>query len=309
MLDYIDLPSGPIKHLAYSILGPRLMVFPKVLRQLPIDISLFNTWLSAIANFPQELTIFLERHPSSRLGHYHESLWQFYIQSNPQFDLLAHNLQVFEGKQTTGEFDFILKDRSRKIVYHLEVATKYYLEHVYQGKSYWLGANLRDRFDLKAKRFIDHQIALGDTEPGKMVLDDLGIQKYHKVISAGGMLFNRSEDSAENNFLAPEHLRSRHQTLEEFCYTSDDELWIIIDKPDWLAPLLLNTKDCMPLSKSSLCKQLTESFARDPVPIMVASLRPVKRQHYMLREHQRLFITPNDWAKRADETLAKALDQ
>jgi hypothetical protein len=309
MFDYIDLHTGPLKHLAYSLLGPRLMVFPNVMRQLPIDLSLFNTWLDTKVSISKDLYAFLEERNTARLGHYHEALWEFFIQSNPQYNLIAKNVQVFKNNQTLGEFDFLLQDRAHKNVFHLEVATKYYLEHVLDGQTYWIGPNLRDRFDLKAEHLIRHQIQLGKTPAGRKTLKELGITNYRKVISIGGMLFSHSTHPHHISHTAPEHRRAKHMTLAEYQNTKDNEQWLILPKHDWLAPLLLKEGERETSSKDAICERLDAQFQDNPTPIMVACMQPKKRHPQLLKEHHRLFITPNNWADSADEVIKRAYEQ
>lgn len=307
MFDYVNLPSGPVKHLAYGILGPRLMVFPDILRQIPIDISLFNTWFNATNNFPHELTNFLDKQQTNRLGYYHEALWKFYFISNPQFNLIEHNLQVQKEGKTLGAFDFLIFDRGQQNFYHLEVATKYYLQHKFEDKYYWLGPDLKDRFDLKATRILNHQIQLGETPEGQNALKQLGINKYRKVVSISGMLFCRDESFPLTDNLAPEHMRSRHVTIDEFSFSEDEEMWVIVDKKDWLAPISINNHELSSMDKTQLCKNIRDIFSQDPTPLMVASLRINKKRVFVHQEHQRLFVTPNDWALKADQVLRETL--
>ena len=47
-----------------------------------------------------------------RLGQLFEAYLTTWLQQSPDFTLLAHNVQVFEGKQTVGEFDFLVQTSS-----------------------------------------------------------------------------------------------------------------------------------------------------------------------------------------------------
>ena len=303
MFDYVGLASGPCKHLAYAVLGPRLMAFPGIRRQLPIDISMFNSWFRALLGAPKDLNRFLNNQRSHRLGFYHEALWLYFIDTFPQYELIAHNLAVRNSERTIGEFDFILRNRHDGLIYHLEVATKYYLEHQYQHNTFWIGPSLQDRFDLKADHLINHQIELSGTPEGKEALAQLGVLAPIKVIAVGGTLFYNSQLDAYNPYIAPEHQSARHMTLSEFSQRDDDSQWMLISRRDWLAPLYKLKSDADTLSIAELCNHLGHEFDNDSQPVMVARMENCEHHAYYVREHERVFITPDDWSTKADASL------
>ncbi len=303
MFDYVGLASGPCKHLAYAVLGPRLMAFPGIRRQLPIDISMFNSWFRTLLGAPKDLNHFITQQRSHRLGFYHEALWLYFIDTFPQYELIAHNVAVRNSERTIGEFDFILRNRQDGLVYHLEVATKYYLEHQYQCDTFWIGPSLQDRFDIKADHLINHQIALSETPEGKAELVHLGVLEPIKVIAVGGTLFYKSQLDALDPFIAPEHQSAKHLTLGELNQRSDSSRWMLVSRRDWLAPLLMLKRDADTLSIAELCNHLAHEFDNDSQPVMVARMEQCEHHNFYIREHERLFITPDNWASKADESL------
>jgi len=306
MFDYVELPSGPCKHLVYAVLGPRLMAFDGMKRQLPIDMNMFDSWFRTLVEAPAELVKRLNHQRSHRLGFYHESLWHFFLDNFPQFEVITHNLPVRNEERTLGEFDFIVRDRHDGQVFHLEVATKYYLEHTFSGDTFWIGPSLQDRFDIKANHLINHQINLSDTPEGSNSLASFGVLSPKKVIAVGGTLFYRSSVLAQGEFIAPEHRSAKHITLHEFEQREDNTQWLLVSRKHWLAPLYQKSKEVDPLSKDEIINHLGHEFSNESQPVMVAKMEPCKRRNYFLKEKERLFITPNDWAQKADTSLIDA---
>ena len=67
--------------------------------------ELRQNWLRALDLRPAPLHEHLSKLHSSRLGLYFESLWHFFLQSDSEVDLIAHNLPIRDEGRTVGEFD------------------------------------------------------------------------------------------------------------------------------------------------------------------------------------------------------------
>lgn len=303
MFDYVGLPSGPCKHLAYSVLGPRLMAFPGIRRQLPIDMNMFNSWFRTLVGAPKDLNRFVENQRSHRLGFYHEALWHFFLDSFPQFELIAHNLPIRDASRTIGEFDFILRNRQDGLIYHLEVATKYYLEHRHHHQTFWIGPSLKDRFDIKAKHLSEHQINLSETLPGNQALAELGVLMPTKVIAVGGMLFYQHSRNDLDPYTAPEHSHAYHVSLDAFKRRHDNAQWALVKRRDWLAPLYKLRKDIETFNGDEICNHLEHEFDNDSQPVMIARIDRSEHHAYYVREFERLFVTPDHWCQNADQSL------
>ena len=84
-------------------------------------------WLEHLDRDPSALLEYLATRSSRRLGIYFESLWQFFLREDPDFELVAHNLPVHDGTRTLGEFDCIYFCKTRERFIHLELAAKFFL--------------------------------------------------------------------------------------------------------------------------------------------------------------------------------------
>ena len=135
-IDQRDFPyrTREVRDLAWACFSPPLMLTA----QLGIDSAgLVNchlgmtteraAWLAELDRDPSALLGFLADNTSGRLGIYFERLWQFFLQQDPQVELLAHNLPIHDSGRTLGEFDCLYHCHQRQCDVHLELAVKYYL--------------------------------------------------------------------------------------------------------------------------------------------------------------------------------------
>ena len=91
------------------------------------------------------------------LGKYAERLIEFYLKSNSNYELLAHNLQINEEQLTVGEVDYLFQELYSKANIHLEFAIKYYLKVNFQGQERFLGPSAKDWFQRKLTKLSEHQ--------------------------------------------------------------------------------------------------------------------------------------------------------
>ena len=127
-----------------------------------------------------------------RCGRYVEALLVALIESSKEYDLLAHNLQVFEDKRTLGAFDLIVRDRHSSAVTHLELAFKQYLHRCGDPTqmNQWTGPRGRDRLDLKATHMVSRQLNLGAKAAARTALAHIGVaQLDHIRALMSGRLF------------------------------------------------------------------------------------------------------------------------
>lgn len=106
-------------------------------------------------NAYQELTRYLMSRPSPyRLGFHFEGLMHFWLEDGFKlglhpYEVVAHNVQLFNGLQTTGELDFILHNQDTGDIEHWELAIKFYLGSAPYNFVNWVGINSRDNLERK----------------------------------------------------------------------------------------------------------------------------------------------------------------
>ncbi|MDG3087451.1 DUF1853 family protein [Vibrio hannami] len=94
---------------------------------------------------------------SPKLGFIYQELCKRLFDLHPDYELVADEIQLREGKQTLGAIDFLLRRNDN--VEHWEVALKFYL---LKG-GYWYGPDSRDRLDIKLARMLNHQLKMSET--------------------------------------------------------------------------------------------------------------------------------------------------
>ena len=153
-------------------------------------------WLNELDRKPSALLEHLASKPGKRLGIYFERLWHFFLEQDPDTELVAHNLAVRDHGRTLGEFDIIYWCHQRQRHCHLELAVKFYLgkrQHTsVETRSHWqewLGPNSRDKLNLKLDQLLQRQIRLGEHPVARECLAALGVFDPVPEISIKGYLF------------------------------------------------------------------------------------------------------------------------
>lgn len=146
-------------------------------------------WLQQLERDPTPLVKALRGSGSRRLGHYFEQLWQFALQTDPDFQLVTHNLLLEEQGITLGELDAIVLDRRHQQYLHLELAVKFYLG-ITSPAVRWIGPNPADSLDRKLSRLCQHQLVLGQTPQGRAALTQRGVEHCQPKAVLRGWLFH-----------------------------------------------------------------------------------------------------------------------
>lgn len=101
--------------------------------------------------------------PDIILGKQAEAIFEYILNTSPDYKILAANTQVQKGKITIGELDYLIKDLQTQQYLHIEVACKFYLfddtvNHIYEGK--WIGPNRKDTLLDKLEKLATKQFPL-----------------------------------------------------------------------------------------------------------------------------------------------------
>tara|TARA_R110002072_G_scaffold113605_2_gene243139 strand:- start:2531 stop:3505 length:975 start_codon:yes stop_codon:yes gene_type:complete len=256
-------------------------------------------WLQALDHNPSSLLAHLSRRPTHRLGVYFEQLWHFFLQQDPQIELIAHNLAVHDGGRTLGEFDCIYYSRERGCHVHLELAVKYFLGIPRGGDTSspantheWLGPDQRDRLGTKLDQLLQRQILLGDTAAAKRQLAAIGIEDMAREIALKGYLFKPIDDAPPlppgyNSASTLGHWMPCSQ-LESHLTTLSAAAFAILPKMCWLSPALVAPSDSR-LSAQELQDCLPLRWESDHYPLLIAALDERGT------EASRFFVTPGSW--------------
>lgn len=259
-------------------------------------------WLARLDSDPQPLLAHLAGNSSHRLGVYFERLWHFFLQQDPGFDLVAHNLAVRDGGATLGEFDVIYWCSERQRHCHLELAVKYFLGSRTRTTNAsesrwceWLGPNTRDRLDLKLRQLLGRQTVLGQHPRARTLLRELGIGDMAREIAFKGYLFQRHDAplppppgfNAQLAFGQWLPLRA----LPQFLVATPAEQFQLLPRMRWLSPVQACSGEQF-LGRSTLRERLQS----------LASTQLVAAVDDEGRETCRFFVTPDDWPANDGQT-------
>ncbi|WP_375753161.1 DUF1853 family protein [Vibrio sp. HN007] len=120
---------------------------------------------------------------SPRLGFVYQELCKRLFEQHSEFELIADEVQIRDGKETLGAIDFLLQ--RNEVVEHWEVALKFYL---LKG-GYWYGPDSRDRLDIKLARMLNHQLKITETYAFKSMFPDVALT-IPKLLIQGRLYHN-----------------------------------------------------------------------------------------------------------------------
>ena len=194
----MQLTSPHVRHLFWCIQSPSLARLNNI-PSWEIDLNeQLKTWFTQLDQNPDQLQNYLNHHEHKLLGTYFECLFQFFFKHAPNWQLVAHNIQIIEDKQTLGELDIIAHHQANnraKEEYHLELAVKFYLQHPdHTGleANHWLGPQSRDRLDLKLNKLSQKQFPFLAHQSVKDALEKKGLPlPSQQRLILKGYLFSR----------------------------------------------------------------------------------------------------------------------
>jgi hypothetical protein len=259
-----------------------------------------QAWLAELDRSPAPLHRHLQTLHNTRLGLYFESLWHFFLQSDPLIDLVAHNLPIRDGGRTLGEFDCLYYCHLRAQHFHLELAVKYYLSNrqVTKGSDTsqwmeWLGPTNTDNLERKIQHLTQHQIKLGEHPIAVEAMRALNIQTPAREIEIKGYLFQGIQDplSAPRGHNCENGLRHWLTIVLLPDYLASSESWRFcqLDKPYWLAPATAATHANALLDKVEIAELMAQHFTGGGRPVMLAGFNKAGE------ECQRFFVTGPQW--------------
>ncbi|MDG1513764.1 MAG: DUF1853 family protein [Mariniblastus sp.] len=234
----------------------------------------------------EHLGEFMESVRDRRVGRYFERLILYWLVHVRQVEMVAHGLQVRDGKQTLGEIDFLFTDE-RRLLNHWEVAIKFYLYdpgHLRNG-SHHLGPNASDNFEAKTQRMFEHQLLQSQRDFPEVAIRRAFVK---------GRIFYPMEMVEKPT--TPANLAANHLTG---WWIRDSELarlqrpncmYRIREKPHWL--------DGAHACEGSLqmpeefVRQLSEHFDSEGYPVYVSQFQLTDEG---MRESSCGFVVPDEW--------------
>lgn len=97
-----------------------------------------------------------------RLGKRVEQFFNFQIENSPEYEMLANNLQIRNGKLTIGELDALIQSEAQQL--HIEIIYKFYLYdpniETKNELDKWIGPNRKDTLIYKLDKLKEKQLPL-----------------------------------------------------------------------------------------------------------------------------------------------------
>lgn len=168
---WLQFQHALVRQLAFCIASPNLLRATPSELQTPHQFAWhddlfwqnhFERYLPRLIELDQNLAPlqqFLSKLKSTRLGLRFEYLIWFWLLDDDYhpYTLLAHGLQMIEGKTTLGELDFLIYNQDTRSIEHWEVALKYYLAEADACLIHWYGLNRQDTLYKKLQHFAQQQ--------------------------------------------------------------------------------------------------------------------------------------------------------
>jgi hypothetical protein len=128
------------------------------------------------------------------LGKRAEYFFKFCVEQSSNYQLLLSNIQIFKGKITKGELDYIIMDQRTNSTLHIELVYKFYIYNstitstekspVLQELNKYQGPNGRDNLVRKLEHLKNHQLPLLYTSEAVELLKthDIAIEKIKQQV-------------------------------------------------------------------------------------------------------------------------------
>jgi len=292
----MDFKNKIVRDLHQSIVSPYVLNDDFVLpnNYLTIDKSIFDKWLLELDENPQDLTRFIENNHSKRLGRYFENLIHYYFNFHPNIEVLEFGKQIFKGKITIGEMDFILRNKTTNEIVHLETAVKYFAKQ--KGKNnfkYFICPNGTRNLGNKLEKTFTKQLKITEREETQIFLKNKGywpLKSYHFI--KGILFYHPSEiNSFHHENLNPNHLKSWWIYQNEIETLNNKSKYKIVHKLKWLSTEVEEDENKM-LSKNELIELLDNHFEIISQGQLIVEFN---KSGLLWEEKSRGFILDNEW--------------
>lgn len=251
-----------------------------------------ENWLCDLDAQPEYLQQRVDSQKDRRMGRYFETLWAFWLEQHPRYEIVQQNLPLRQGGNTIGELDFLVLDKQSGKYLHWEMAVKFYLGvGDTRMQCNWHGPGKKDRLDKKVEHLHNRQSVISRQPAASVLLDEMGLHVDECGVILKGRLFYPSVTSEP--ILSPvdagqEHEKGKWLTLDEFAgsYTDNEHFFPLLGE-GWMAqpghPGLSKY-----LSKNNILESIERSRYRLPLYL---------GQHPNNDNSERIFLVSNDWSE------------
>lgn len=233
--EYYPWKSANVADLAFLLLSPSLIIKP--VTSLILSKEQLFKWLKILDQDDSNLRQALVEKKVRKLGWYAEQLMTYFFTNYPTFKLLGNNIQLFNGKITTGEIDFIVEDLKTNKIIQIELATKFYLYYEkYKAENrLFIGPNARDNFDHKYHHLINQQLKKETPQEVLEITNGKPINQSYPWVK--GVLFyplKKSKTLNNLDFINPFHTKGWYCSLTDLLTNDKITELQVFKKMDWL---------------------------------------------------------------------------
>ncbi len=194
------------------------------------------------------------------LGKRAEYYFKFLVEHSTNYQLLLSNVQVFKGKVTTGELDFIIREKKSSTIFHVELVFKFYIyDPDVPPSEKWMdnpctenelaryvGPNRRDNLLKKLKKLKSHQLPLLYTAETQLALKDLKINSNsieQRVCFLARIFIPQTYWSHDFKYINKQCIVGYYVNYEAFAKAETQNTYILPPKSEWInAPYLIKEK-------------------------------------------------------------------
>lgn len=215
-----------------------------------------------------------------RLGRQFENQVAATVNADPNLDLVARNLQIFDNGRTLGELDMLVRDNTRNVLMHWEITVKFYLGI---RPDHWPGPNPADSLAQRGNRLLEHQFPMLRNRLCQQLLDEHGWRVEEQYLLSRGRLFY----PAGHNWPAPAYSHPQHlrgQWWHQRQLIEHRHRWQPLNKSEWL-PAAQMSDNCDDWLASDQMIDYVEAAGR---PVMAL-------RHIPAAKPQPDFIVPQRW--------------
>ncbi len=344
---YCRYKNPQVRALVWSLISPGLVTesgdYPACVSQQWCQQSYekIRPFLDQLDTDPAQLTQWLERYKSWRLGIRFEAYWAFILeQLQNQSELLRYtsHIQILDQgtlnpfKKTLGEMDFVYLDNNKQLN-HLEIAVKFYLLKPDEfGFERLIGPNGGDWYERKLEHLFKKQLLLSNTQDAKARLVQqfaLQDEKFHcqqQGIIKGMIFFPLTGERGgegilndnETKLINANCLTGTWGTIDTWYLSDPGELgrWVMLEKLNWLVPQVYSTLHEHLYTAKEMAYKLKIHFHNTRRSVLIARLEYDEQQKLWL-EQQRVMVVDKYWpsfkrssraANKVTETKAQAIE-
>jgi hypothetical protein len=198
--------------------------------------------------------------PKTVLGKRAEYHFKFLVEQSSNYQLLLSNIQIFKGKITTGELDFIIRENKSSTIFHVELVYKFYIYDpdvkpsenwmnsalVENELARYVGPNRRDHFLKKLKKLKGHQLPLLYTAETQLALKHLEINIHEvqqRVCFLAKIFIPQSYWSHDFLYINKKCIVGYYMNYKAFAKAETQNIYVFPSKSEWIhRPYLIEEK-------------------------------------------------------------------